>query len=288
MTSLVLQLQQKALDTNCSVSDVVRHAFVIAKKLDQCENTQWLQYELEGYPVGYSIPKYRQIPTFLAAQNSNGTWTHVPILDPVIEKMMCFYNCVLPIHEIIEGLKLPPEQLAITVSASLRRFLNERSKPKGETSFIRPYSRGHLNGILETVRNKILCWSLDLEKQTLKGECQMFSSVEKDNAPNLIIDNYAGAVSIGNENTSNVSQNQINLGVIPDNLESLIAALMQNDIPQNRIDELKEILNDSRVDSNTFTDFITSIKNWLSALSGTVMPFAKASISKYLGIDIDI
>ena len=61
MTSIVLELQSKALDTSNSVSSLLRTALIVAKKLKQEDIIKWLNCEMNGYNDSDEIPQYRQI-----------------------------------------------------------------------------------------------------------------------------------------------------------------------------------------------------------------------------------
>jgi len=57
MNSLVLELQREAMEKSSSTSNLLRKAYVIAKKLDIQELELWVSNELEGYNGRIDIPK---------------------------------------------------------------------------------------------------------------------------------------------------------------------------------------------------------------------------------------
>ena len=57
MSSLVFELQRDALNRNASVSDLLRKALVVSKKLKISEFEKWVTNELNGYSE--DIPDYR-------------------------------------------------------------------------------------------------------------------------------------------------------------------------------------------------------------------------------------
>jgi len=61
LNSLVLELQKDALDKNTRVSDLLRKAFVVSKKLSIIKIEKWLENELNGYPLNSNIPDYRTV-----------------------------------------------------------------------------------------------------------------------------------------------------------------------------------------------------------------------------------
>jgi AbiTii len=55
--SIVLQLQQLAIDSTQPVSELLQKAKVVAFKLDQQDALKWIELELSGYKE--SIPEFR-------------------------------------------------------------------------------------------------------------------------------------------------------------------------------------------------------------------------------------
>ena len=74
MQSLVLALQQDALDEDVSTVALLRNALVVAKKLDVGEIDEWLSNELNGYAEGKEIPEYRYLHGELKVFNPYRGW----------------------------------------------------------------------------------------------------------------------------------------------------------------------------------------------------------------------
>ena len=51
MSSIVIDLQDEILSSDCDIVQILRRAHVIAVKLGLKEFDQWISYELNGYPV---------------------------------------------------------------------------------------------------------------------------------------------------------------------------------------------------------------------------------------------
>ena len=77
MAKLVLELQRDAMAESCSVSDLLRKAMVVAKKLRIPDFELWVSHELNGYPPGAEIPKYREVVGDVEAWNPYNGW--IPI-----------------------------------------------------------------------------------------------------------------------------------------------------------------------------------------------------------------
>lgn len=61
MSSVILDLQKEALDKDISVNDLLRKAYVVARKLKIDEFEKWTQLELNGYKELEDIPDYRHL-----------------------------------------------------------------------------------------------------------------------------------------------------------------------------------------------------------------------------------
>lgn len=60
-SSLVLDLQKDAIDSNLAVTDLLRKAKVAAKKLRVADFEEWIDSELFGYEEADTIPPYRRL-----------------------------------------------------------------------------------------------------------------------------------------------------------------------------------------------------------------------------------
>ncbi|MGI4683819.1 hypothetical protein ACR2Y7_26825 [Klebsiella pneumoniae] len=56
---MVLRFQRMALDNETSTSDLLRMAKAIAVKLQLTDVIEWIDFELDGYPAGVTVPDYR-------------------------------------------------------------------------------------------------------------------------------------------------------------------------------------------------------------------------------------
>ena len=93
MPPLVLELQRSALNSNTSVTELLRMALVVARKLKIKEFEQWVELELKGYPDINEVPEYRILSGQLVAQNRFRGWetlmTH-NLDSKLVEKLSTF------------------------------------------------------------------------------------------------------------------------------------------------------------------------------------------------------
>jgi hypothetical protein len=61
MTGLVFELQRNSVNSEIRVSNLLRKALVVSKKLGVIEIEGWLKKELDGYLSTDDIPKYRVV-----------------------------------------------------------------------------------------------------------------------------------------------------------------------------------------------------------------------------------
>ena len=79
MSGIVLKLQREALDKSTRVSDLLRKALLVARKLKVIDLESWILSELNGYSDGSSIPDYRWVSGEIKSFNPyNGMW--LPIM----------------------------------------------------------------------------------------------------------------------------------------------------------------------------------------------------------------
>lgn len=82
MSGLILELQADALDPHTRVSDLLRKALVISKKLGIDEIEHWIVNELNGYSEHEEIPAYRKIRGEVKVWNPYHGWQPLNFGNP--------------------------------------------------------------------------------------------------------------------------------------------------------------------------------------------------------------
>jgi hypothetical protein len=82
MSSLVLELQQEAMNPHTEVADILRKALVVATKLNIGEFRKWIEQELRGYESSGQIPEYRCVRGEVKVYNLSHGWVPVVFVDP--------------------------------------------------------------------------------------------------------------------------------------------------------------------------------------------------------------
>ena len=79
MSFAVVDLRNDAINPNIRVSEILRKAFVIAKKLGWQEFEDWTTKELNGYKAGDNIPDYRVMRCELKSWDPYKGWQPIRI-----------------------------------------------------------------------------------------------------------------------------------------------------------------------------------------------------------------
>ncbi|MEE4223050.1 hypothetical protein V2I93_18185 [Pseudomonas viridiflava] len=177
MDSLVLELQRDALDRTIHITDLLRKALLVSRKLKIKDLEDWLNGELNGYD-NTQIPDYRTVSGELKVFNPYNGWNPVMLNDKEWQDLLCTRKLEISISQ-IENLvqsskggtfliKFPAEQAKIIMDLISREF-----EPALHASL------HQLVLIIDSVKTKILDFALDLESRGILGEGMTFSKQEQ-------------------------------------------------------------------------------------------------------------
>ena len=181
MPSLVLELQQQALDPKVGIADLLRKAFVVAVKLNLERFKDWIELELNGYArTGKQPPDYRLVFGIIKVFDGyGGRFIPCIIEDDDEAEILSRLRVNSAITE-VEAIAYDKRDSHVILSLSernkiilMRRMRDDPMEPSlhvSRTSFAR---------ICDAIRNAVLKWSLELEKDGILGEGMSFSSEEK-------------------------------------------------------------------------------------------------------------
>lgn len=290
MTSLVHELQQEALDPNVKVSDLLRKALVVSKKLGISEIEAWINKELNGYEGGKYTPEYRL------------AYGRVMVDDP--------YRGMVPVifthHEQEERLsKMPLISAAAHLehlygdgssnSTILLSYLPEFGQKLMESmgSRVPPVLQVQLSEVykvLDAIRNTILNWALKLEEDGILGDGMAFSKEEKETANGVSynINNFYGDVSHSQvQQASNHStQSQDNTGVDIDSLMTFVAAIRESmhdtNMESDQLEELTGELDTLSAQAKSPRPKVAILKESLLSIQRIIEGAAGGAIVQYL------
>ena len=255
--SVVLELQQEILSTNCDILSALRKAHVIARKLNLVEFDNWIQGELQGYKKHSEIPDYRSVHGSLQAWNPYRGWIPTMIHSSEMEQTICNQKLGNSLSSLIELYnKNSTGSFEIQFNGEILSALNEMFDVPIEMKFVLKVGAHQLKGIIEHIKDYLLQWTMDLEQAGIMGEGLSFTSEEKSAAQTLsgTINNYYGTTSVinapvnnspivnGNSNTANFNYNDVERI-----MAELSDALKKEDVSaedRETITELVEELND--------------------------------------------
>jgi hypothetical protein len=187
MAGLVLDLQTDAMNGAVRVSDLLRKAKTVSKKLRTPEIDEWIDRELKGYEKTADIPEYRRIHGHLRCYNPvQQRW--MPLMvhgDPRIVEI--YSSSPMPqmigeLESLVAGResstsllrKFTPHQAQIIMDQ-----MNDQFEPGLEIS------KSAVVAILDAVRTRVLDWALELESSGVLGEGMTFSPAEREAASQI-------------------------------------------------------------------------------------------------------
>ncbi|KYD25834.1 AbiTii domain-containing protein [Parageobacillus toebii] len=239
MGSLVRDLQKQAMDSSIPITDLLRNAYVVAKKLKIKEFEKWTNLELNGYKDN-NVPDYRIIQGQIKAFNPlYGCWIPVFFDNTKWTKALQIGVITQAISEIVTLINTSDETLQMEIPPEIEKYLLETMEVPLKIAKL--ISKSQLQKIVDSVRNAVLEWALDLESEGIVGEDMTFTKEEKQLAQSVTynIQNYIGGSVYGSQiqqGSSHSTQSQtLNVNDIKDIIESLKNCI--NDLELNEKDK---------------------------------------------------
>jgi len=219
---LVLELQQQALDKKETVSDLLRKAYVIGRKLGLDGITNWAQQEISGFSCSTDkIPSYRQGRAELKAYNAfNGGWWPVETDDQFLQEkfsQMTASPFTQSMGEIEELLNSQSLVFRAPLDAGAQRAMETLNSMIGVVAL--EHNRLFLVEIREAVRNLVVKWTCDLEAEGILGEGMSFNKEERERAGAMGDTYHIGNQTIvaGGMDNSQIQQGDRNSATTPGN-----------------------------------------------------------------------
>jgi nucleoside 2-deoxyribosyltransferase len=162
--AIVIELQRDALNSTELVSDLLRKALIVARKVGDEDFCRWIELELKGYSDDSPKPEYRWARGRVEYYHPNGDVLPVVFEDADVQAASQKRFVGQPIGQIeqlvLHGGKdsLYTIPLAGDLEAKLMRAAALDSPPIWRSG------REQLFGMVDTVRNLILDWCLKLGK----------------------------------------------------------------------------------------------------------------------------
>ncbi|WP_407466293.1 hypothetical protein [Xanthomonas campestris] len=202
MGSLVREIQSDSIRRDVSLSELLRKALVVSKKL-KVPDSEWIEAELNGYTdTGFDdLPPYRQVHGDIKVWNPYRGAQPLSVPEAWAEKLSS-----VALHESaaeLEGL------IANSTDGSMRSHFPTPLRDKLMSAMEIPlepfvsFSRARVVGALDAVRNKVLTWAMELEAAGVLGDGLSFSQEEIQAAQSV---SYTTVNNIGTMNNSQLQQ----------------------------------------------------------------------------------
>lgn len=208
MPGLISELQRDALDPNFPVDALLRRMKLCAVKLGLAKIEAWVDSELNGYTG--KLPKYRQLSGQPCAWNPYNGW--IPIMMASVRDTEMVSSA--PVGQSIGSIRDLLENTSRDNSGSLHYpmpdslvFLLREHMNYDTPRMIVKIGRSNLVTIVDTVRNMVLDWAIEMERKGVLGEGMSFEPTERERAQVAMstfnigsIGNFVG--NLGNDNAS--------------------------------------------------------------------------------------
>lgn len=252
MSSLVLDLQQEVLNSDCDILAALRKAHLIAAKLKLTEFDAWIQTELNGYShkKREDIPDYRSVKGTLKAFNPYNGWIPAQCTDDEMERLICEQKMWQPIGELQDLYQQATGgSFVYQFSAGQMEAIASMFDTPVPMQFALHISSHLLKSIIEQVKNCLLEWTLKLEEKGILGENMTFSKSESASAKEIPqqVNHYYGTVVNGPVNNSQlVSGNNntvtYNAAAVSQAMDDIKESLEKENISADDIESALEIL----------------------------------------------
>lgn len=281
MDPIVINIQKQILSK--STTDVLRQAYIIARKLKTKDFEIWISNELNGYKEDASIPEYRNIFGNIEAWNPYRGWVPVIIDDiEVYDKLtMSKIGQRIPELENIINQSGKKGMVSINLPDSFNQLISDGFP----TKYIQRLSPASIIGIIETVKNIIMEWILKLEEDGIIGVDMKFTDEEKRIASekNYTVNNFYGNVSSSQiQQNSNYSSQTINNSLDIDKIVKVLELinthkkdiLVSLDNPKDFEQELDAVNNEVKKASPSkvvLSQSLKTLRNILEGITGNVI-----------------
>ena len=265
MTSLVLELQREAMNPTSRISNLLRKALVVATKLKVEGFRTWAESELKGYSSNQEIPPYRNVNGSLKAWNRFNGWIPVIVQHTELDKMFTNRSISQPVSELEFLYNQKDEDAVLQVPLPhdwiMKVFADSQQFRLGMVPTL-IVDKSQLEGILDSIRNEILNWTLELESSGVLGDGMSFSPHEVNKAKSVTynIGNFKGILG-------DVSSANVQFG----DYSSIHKELKERGVPQEERNELENILdNIQKTNPSQRKTLVRKGFEWLSKHSSSI------------------
>lgn len=290
MASLVLDLQSDALSTDISLSELLRKALAVSRKLDIETVRRWIEFELDGYrnsnKADLEMAPYRKVFGTLKFYNPYQGLIFARFNDHRLSELCESAVLYESISELEDLLRSGKPHLQRGYDPNQSEILRDHFKTDFEPYLEIP--RQQVVKILDSVKRKILDWSLELEAQGIKGDGMTFSKQEQQaaaivqhNTVNNTTNNIGSMSHSQIQQHSSGGQNMANKDAVEqarmlvEALSESLAALKLSSAAENElraeIDTIKAQVASPKPKVSVLKECLLSAKTILEGTAGNVL-----------------
>jgi hypothetical protein len=273
--SLVSEIASDLTNPSIHLSDILRKAKVLAYQLQSDEMKSWVNLELDGYSSipPEQIPEYRKLFTqsfgnFLGYFGSE--LKNAPIPPASLPKDWRNYGSDFYIRQGIRALEglIAADDLSLDFLWSQNNVLAIQNKIYEDYKCVQAWwviNKSSLEQILDTVRNRLLSFVLEIEQQNLVVETidKMATSSTTEKVTQVFYMHIMGGQNV----IGAVSElNQIRLQIVTGDIHSLNRFLLDAGIHDDDVDELQQALEKDGPANKGDKKFGPKVKEWLGGM----------------------
>ena len=246
--SLIKEIQEAAVDSRVDLPTLLRKCRLLAARMRNQDLKQWVDYELNGYPSRESLPFYRTLgaQSFGDFYDSLGNgMKNAPIpsysVPSEIREFVTSQHFLVGVGEIVAMVQNFKNRPTVQLRWSSDVFLRlGQDIYTGYNCFgaWKMVSRSAIIGILETVRNRILEFSIEIESEILDdADLPSLAEFPQERAQQIfqtVVMGDVGNLSYGSSGFSQTAE----FPVAENNLSSLREFLKKHNVTGGDICEL--------------------------------------------------
>jgi hypothetical protein len=245
--NLLQEIQREAISSSTPLSDVLRKCLLLAHRIELDELKDWVTHELNGYPKEIPVPDYRRDAQPIVFADYFGPMLRANEQQVPYSHISDELKPWLPI-EIREGIAsvvslqkaVDAGEVAFSCPPETHRLVTSHITGTQIVRIWRNIDSSFIKGIAETVRNRVLSFTLELESHApSSGDPISTLKAMPNEIRNQFNTTIMGGVSNLNQGGNNVTQSvTINQG----DLEAVARKLSELGFSVAEADEFAQIL----------------------------------------------
>lgn len=297
--TLLRNIQDAAVGADVPISTVLRKAQILAARLDHEPLRAWVVGELNGYNDPETLPDYRRLGRVPVLGDYSGvmgrSMSNAPVppnnVPPELHEKLYthdVYESVAALEAMVKAGPSAQYPWPAEVVAALQTHFYEQMALVQARKVI---SSTALAGVLDTVRNRLLAFVIEIEKlDPNAGDLTPGKppSVSPATVNQVFYGNITGeTIAIATAGRGDVSQ-QVQANVDSARTWQDVSRLLREwGVPDDEIADLDEAIKDDRATEGSSTEIVVGArtKGWLGNLAGKVAG-GSVKLVKDIGTDV--